>query len=191
VFVAARSAAPTVALPARGELVVSFLDVGQGDATLLQHGGASVLVDTGPPGGPILRRLAESGVQRLDALVITHAEADHEGMALAVLREHRPRLVIDGGAGWPSAVQGALPAALRAAHARQVDAQAGQTLELGGMRFRMLWPPPRAAGVAPGGIPNDRAVVAHVQVGAFDLLLPADAESNVTSALDLPQVEAL
>ena len=48
--------------PRRGELVVSFLDVGQGDATLLQRDGAAVLVDTGPPDGPILRRLAEAGV---------------------------------------------------------------------------------------------------------------------------------
>ena len=40
-----------VAGPARGELVVSFLDVGQGDATLLQRGSASVLVDTGPRAG--------------------------------------------------------------------------------------------------------------------------------------------
>ena len=72
--------------PRPGELVVSFLDVGQGDATLLQRDGASLLVDTGPPGGPILRRLAEAGVERLDALLITHAEADHEGMALEVIR---------------------------------------------------------------------------------------------------------
>ena len=43
---------------APGELVVSFLDVGQGDATLLQLDGAAVLVDTGPADGPILRRLS-------------------------------------------------------------------------------------------------------------------------------------
>jgi competence protein ComEC len=92
------------ARPNPRELVVSFLDVGQGDATLLQRGGASVLVDTGPPGGPILRRLDEEGVGRLDLLVLTHAEIDHEGMALPVIAEHRPRLVLDGGAGWPSAV---------------------------------------------------------------------------------------
>jgi competence protein ComEC len=36
-----------------------------------------------------------------------------------------------------------------------------------------------------------RAVVAHVQVGGFDLLLPADAESDVTAGLELPDVEAL
>ena len=62
-----RSTTGSVAPPAPGELVVSFLDIGQGDATLLQKDGAAVLVDTGPPGGPILRRLrrpASSGSTR-------------------------------------------------------------------------------------------------------------------------------
>ncbi len=176
---------------APGELVVSFLDVGQGDATLLQRGSASVLVDTGPPGGPILRRLAEAGVERLDMLVITHAEADHEGMALPVIAAHRPRLVLDGGAGWPTAVQRGLPAALARAGGRAVAARAGQLLRVGELRLRVLWPPPRSSSWRPGGDPNDHAVVAHVQDGAFDLLLPADAESNVTAGLDLPRVEAL
>ena len=108
----ARAARP--APPARGELVVSFMDVGQGDATLLQRDGAAVLVDTGPPHGPILRRLDEAGVGRLDLLVLTHAEADHEGMALPVIAAHRPRLVLDGGAGWPTAVQRGLAQAVDA-----------------------------------------------------------------------------
>ena len=47
-------AAPPRAPPRPGELVVSFLDVGQGDATLIQLGATTVLVDTGPPDGPIL-----------------------------------------------------------------------------------------------------------------------------------------
>ena len=58
---AARGGRPR-ARAARGELVVSFLDVGQGDATLLQRAGAAVLVDTGPPRGPILRRAASGRV---------------------------------------------------------------------------------------------------------------------------------
>ena len=176
---------------AAGELVVSFLDVGQGDATLLQRGAATVLVDTGPPGGPILRRLARAGVGRLDLLVVTHAEADHEGMALAVIAAHRPRLVLDGGAGWPTAVQRALPAAIERTGGRVVAARAGQVLRIGELRFRVLWPPPRSPGWRPDGNPNDHAVVAHVQDGAFDLLLPADAESNVTAGLELPRVDAL
>jgi len=173
------------------ELVVSFLDVGQGDATLLQRGPASVLVDTGPPGGPILRRLDEAGVGQLDLLVLTHAESDHEGMALSVIAAHRPRLVLDGGAGWPTAVQRGLPALLRRTGGRSVAARAGQVLRVGPLRLRVLWPPPRAPGWRPSGNPNDHALVAHVRDGPFDLLLPADAESNVTAGIELPRVEAL
>jgi competence protein ComEC len=174
--------------PAPGELVVSFLDIGQGDATLLQKDGVAVLVDTGPPGGPILRRLSEAGVTRLDALVITHAQTDHEGAALEVLRRYPTRLVVNGGAGWPTRAQDGLAAATEA---RRVAAQAGQVLTLGGIRMRLLWPPPAEPGFRPEGDPNNRAVVALVQAGDFDLLLPADAESDVTAALDLPDVDAL
>jgi competence protein ComEC len=193
VFVLLIVASPTGggAPPAPGELVVSFLDIGQGDATLIQRDGAAVLVDTGPPDGPIVRRLTDAGVTRLDALVITHAQADHEGAALTVLRAFPTRLVVDGGAGWPTAVQHALPAAAAAAHARRIDAYAGQVLTFGALRMRLLWPPPPGPDFRPEGDPNDRAIVAHVESGDFDLLLPADAESNVTAPLDLPQVEAL
>jgi competence protein ComEC len=174
-----------------GELVVSFLDVGQGDATLMQLDGTSVLFDTGPPDGPILQRLAATGVRRLDVLVLTHAEADHEGAALAIVRRFRPRLVLDGGAGWPTAVQRALPAAAAQSGARMHTAHAGQTLALGRLHLRLLWPPPAGAGFRPDGNPNERAVVALASFGDFDLLLPADAESDVTLPLDLPHVDAL
>ena len=174
-------------LPRPGELVVSFLDIGQGDATLLQRNGASLLVDTGPPGGPVLRRLAEAGVKRLDALLLTHAQADHEGMALEIIRAYRPRVVLDGGAGWPTPVRRGLPAT----RVRMLAAHAGQELTFGGVRLRLLWPPPPAPGWRPEGDPNARAVVALASAGAFDLLLTADAESEVTGGLDLPDVEAL
>ncbi len=177
--------------PARrpGELTVSFLDVGQGDATLLQRDDATILVDTGPPGGPILRRLREAGVGRLDLLVITHAEADHEGMAPAVLRAHPTRLVLNGGVG-RTAVQRALPALAARAGARTVAAEAGQRLRLGGLEFRILWPPLGRVPV-PGENPNQWAVVAHVRLGGFDLFLPADAESDALAGVELPVAEAM
>jgi competence protein ComEC len=168
----------------RGDLVVSFLDVGQGDATLIQHRGAALLVDTGPPGGPIVRELARAGVTRLDALVITHAQADHEGAAPEVLARIPTRLVLNGGAGWPSPVQ----QRLARTGVRRVAAHAGQRIRLAGLDIRILWPPP---GLPRSGDPNLAALVAHVRAGDFDLLLPADAESGVTSRLDLPPVEAL
>jgi competence protein ComEC len=171
--------------------VVSFLDVGQGDATLIQRGDRSILFDTGPPGGPVLARLKEVGVERLDALVTTHAQTDHEGMAIPVLDRFRPRVIVDGGAGWPTAVQRALPRAAADRGARLVTAAAGDHLRLGRLTIAFLSPTAEAERAPPTGDPNNRALVAHLSSGAFDLLLTADAETDVTGALDLPRVEAL
>ncbi|MDA0163489.1 ComEC/Rec2 family competence protein [Solirubrobacter ginsenosidimutans] len=186
-----------VALPLRGasaaplkpgELVVSFLDVGQGDATLVQFGTTAVLVDTGPPDGPILKRLAEARIKRLDALFLTHAEADHEGAAPAVIARYSPRLVVDGGAGWKTAVQRALPVALAAHRGRSLTPATGQAIDVGGLHFSVLWPPPDDRHE---GNPNDHAIVSRLDVGAFSMLLTADAESNVTLPLELAPVDVL
>jgi competence protein ComEC len=191
VLLAAASSAREARPVLDGDVVVSFLNIGQGDATLIQSGRANVLVDTGPPGGPILQRLHQAGVRRLDGLVLTHAQTDHEGMALEVMRAFPTRLVVDGGAGWSSYTQRGLPGAVRADHARLLPAHAGQTLTFGAITMRLLWPPPPAPGFRPEGDPNDRAIVALVRVGEFDLFLSADAESNVTGTLPLPRVEAM
>jgi competence protein ComEC len=63
-----------------GRARVTVLDVGQGLAVLVQDRGASVLVDTGPPDGAVLRALPRAGAGRqLDALVLTHSDSDHAG----------------------------------------------------------------------------------------------------------------
>ncbi len=46
--------------------------------------------------------------------MITHAQADHEGAALELLRRVPTRLVVNGGAGWPTAVQRGLSPADKA-----------------------------------------------------------------------------
>ena len=172
------------------ELVVSFLDVGQGDATLLQTRRAAVLFDTGPPDGPVLERLREAGVRRLDALVLTHAQADHEGAAAAVIERQRPRLVLNGGHGWPTGVQRALQAAATSVGARVLPTHAGQSIALDGIGLETLWPP-RTERPDITQDPNETALVTHVRHRGFDLLLPADAESPVLRRLALPRVEAL
>ena len=62
---------------------------------------------------------------------------------------------------------------------------------MGRMRIRIIWPPPRAAGDPPPANPNERATVAIVSEGGFDLFLSADAESDVLLPLELPQVDAM
>lgn len=171
---------------------VTFLDVGQGDAILLQEGATAVLVDTGPPGGGIADALADAGVRRLDLLVLTHGEADHLGAAAAVLGRFDVGAVLDGSATAPAdpGFAARTAAAIAASGARRIVPAAGQRLRAGRFELRVLWPP-RGGAPAAGASPNDRAVVLHVRRGELDLLLTADAETPVTAALPLPPVEVL
>lgn len=57
---------------------IVVLDVGQGDAVLVQDGASAVLVDTGPDQA-VVSALARMHVLHLDAIVITHLHDDHTG----------------------------------------------------------------------------------------------------------------
>jgi competence protein ComEC len=173
------------------DLTVSFLDVGQGDATLIQHDGVAVLFDAGLPESPVLARLRAAGVTRLDLLVVTHPEADHEGGAAAVLDALPVGLLLDGGAGAGDPLHRALVAAAVRHGVRRLVPGAGQELRVGPLTIRVLWPRREPSWRWDEVNPNDRAVVAQLRDGDFDLLLPADAESNVTAGLDLPPVDVL
>ena len=90
----------------RGRLRVTVLDVGHGDAVLVQlPDRRSLLVDAGGSmsgstfdiGGRVVApALWALGTRRLDALVLSHADPDHAGGAAAVLRDFRPREIWEG-----------------------------------------------------------------------------------------------
>jgi competence protein ComEC len=69
-------------------LVVTILDVGQGDAALVEWpDGRAWLIDGGPPGRDLLLALRRRGVTRLDTVVISHPHPDHIGGLDAVFAE--------------------------------------------------------------------------------------------------------
>ena len=83
-----RLAAPTPARRIsrrRQGLRITFLDVGQGDAALLQAPGGAVLVDEGPPEADVAEQLSKLGVKGLSLVVLTHPQRDHVGGAARVL----------------------------------------------------------------------------------------------------------
>ena len=170
---------------------VSFLDVGQGDATLIQHpDGTAVLFDGGPPEARVARLLRRAGVRRLSAVVMTHASRDHHGGLREVVERYPVDLLIDGGDGARDRdFRFTVVEAVRRG-ARRLPAVAPMTVRVGSVAIRVLSPPRRPSGPPPED-PNPRAVVAVVSAGGFDLLLSADAESPTLGGLSLTQVEAM
>jgi competence protein ComEC len=173
--------------PPRG-LRVSFLDVGQGDAVLLQVPEGAILVDQGPPEAGVAGRLPGLGVTRLAALVLTHPQRDHVGGAAEVLRRLSVGAVLDPRLPTDSHDEDEAMEAARDRHVEVIEARSGQAYQLGELRVSILWP---ADAGATGDDPNDHAVVILASFGAVDLLLTADAESGVTGRLELPGVEVL
>jgi competence protein ComEC len=187
-LVAAQTLGPQ---PPPATLTVSFLDVGQGDATLIQHpDGSAVLFDGGPPEGGAVRLLRRAGVRRLSALVMTHASRDHHGGLAEVVARIPVGLLLDGGDGTRDRDFRAVVAAARARGARRVLATAPMTLRAGALTIDVLSPHPRPSGPPPED-PNPRAVVAVVRSDGFELLLSGDAESDALLPLALPDVDAL
>jgi competence protein ComEC len=175
-----------------GRVTVSFLDIGQGDATLIQDGaGAAVLFDGGPPEARVYRQLKSAGVRRLDLMVSTHQSRDHQGGLHEVLARIPTRVVLENGYGTRDPDYRRLLAEADARHVQHAAAHAGQVLHVGRLTIRILGPPARAAGAPPPDDPNPYGVAAIVSEGDFDLWLSADAESDAVLQYPLRPVEAM
>lgn len=80
---------------------ISFLNIGQGDSSLLQsESGHQILIDCGPPNGPILDRLqSKLGYfdNTIDLLIITHGDNDHYGGCRKVIDNYNiSKIMING-----------------------------------------------------------------------------------------------
>ncbi|HEX6666757.1 MAG TPA: ComEC/Rec2 family competence protein [Solirubrobacterales bacterium] len=179
--VALAAAVATVALGACGAeapapplgLRIEILDVGQGDAILLQPARApAVLVDGGPPGDELAGKLAAAGVERLAAAIVTHDESDHVGGIEEILgRVPISRLVY-------ARLGGADLEAARAAGATPVRVAAGSVLRSGALSLEAIWPPPELLHAPPADDPNAQALVLLARWHGFSMLLSADAEAE-------------
>jgi competence protein ComEC len=155
-------------------LRVSVLDVGQGDAILLQpHGAPAVLVDGGPPGDGLAAKLRAAGVQRLGVAVVTHEQSDHAGGIEELLgRFPVARLAY-------ARLSRHLRGEAEAAGAAPARIAEGDALRSGRLRIEALWPPPELlAAPLDGADPNTQAIVLLARWRDFSMLLTADAEAE-------------
>jgi competence protein ComEC len=161
--------------PGAGELWLTALDVGQGNAVLVETEGRALVYDTGPPFGPasdagsriIVPYLRARGITRLDAVVVSHADADHVGGAQSLLRALPHDLLA-------SSLPDGHPVV--AAATRHVRCRRGESWRWGATRFSWLHPaadpePARRSGA------NALSCVLRIEGPAGTVLLAGDIEA--------------
>jgi competence protein ComEC len=174
---------------------LTALDVGQGDATLLRTGQATVLVDTGEPSTGLVRLLRREGIERLDLLVITHAHLDHIGGAPEVL-DAMPVDVI-----WMHPVPGDITAVgqyeavLRRAITSGIPVRAppeGARVTIGDLVLEVLGPPPGRPYAWTRSELNNGSIVLRASVaGAGSVLIAGDVEREAQATLLTTHLERL
>jgi competence protein ComEC len=168
-------------------LRVTVLDVGQGDAVLLEPGdGKPILVDAGPAEAEVAAMLAERGVERLGALVVTHPQSDHVGGVPDVLDGIPVDRFLFARSGRR------LRGAASAAGAQTIRVTAGARARSGSLRLEVLWPPRHRLDVPrdPAADPNQLSIVLLARWHEFELLLTGDAEAEL-APIDPGPVEVL
>ena len=157
-------------IPVPHGLTVSFLDVGQGRATLLQGpSGSAVLIDGGPDSS-VLRGVGNAlpfFVRSLDAVIETDSSAANIGGLPDVFQRYHVRAFVEPGAAATTKAAQALADEAAASHAEDLVAERGMRIVLGHGAYADI--------LSPG--------VVRVVYGSTSFLLPGDATQKVQAHL--------
>ena len=182
-----------------GTLRVTFLDVGQGDATVLElPDGQTVLIDA----GPAFRRLDmgravigpylwNQGIRRLDHVVATHPQWDHVGGLPWILHAFKVRHYWSNGISRSEKFFHQLQSAVKSAGLQEQTPSAGIEIVSGGSCSLTVLSPSRSQGagsnlftnVSSGTDLNNQSLVTRFECGEHSFLLTADAEREALDGL--------
>ncbi len=157
-----------------GKLHIYFLDIGQGDATLIvTPGGNRVLIDVGPPGAisEPLRRAIGWAEDRIDLMLLTQYDQDHAGGALALLDQFDVRQAMVIGVQQGTAIQEAI---MKKIHEKGIGVWIGYSatdfwLDKG-VEMDVMWPKVSLAGKYVPKV-NEYSLVSRILLGGRAVLL--------------------
>jgi competence protein ComEC len=169
------SAAAESAAAFSGTLEVHCFAAGKADAILLTTGASAVLIDTGESGfgKEITAYLQARGIEKLDALIVTHFDQDHVGGAAKVLRAVETDRVLQSDCPKDSSEYAKYTDALAAAGLTAQTVRRTLTFALDGVVYTV--DPPQQTDYAQDPS-NNSSLIVSVRCGAEKLLFAGDAE---------------
>ena len=161
------------------EVRVRALDVGQGDAYLVELGGATVLIDGGPDPARLMEELGASlppWRRRIDVIALTHAHLDHGAGLIAALDRYEVGMTLEPVGLNPGALTDLWAAGISRAHAERHAVRAGQRLHVGDAVITVLSPEndPRV---------DTPSLVLRIERGRFSALFMGDATDEALADL--------
>lgn len=165
--------------PDQGKLRIFFIDVGKGDAALIgTPDGAWIMTDVGPEKeyAQVVRLLKQHGIERLEAIFISHPHNDHAGALADVLAHVQCDIVYTTPARFPDHT----PRLLEMAGAAGVPVETlgpKDSLQIGGMDIDVL---------GPNGTfekENDNSLVMMITFGGLRALFAGDQLADAERAL--------
>jgi competence protein ComEC len=167
------------------DLHVSFLDVGQGDAVLIERGNRQILIDGGPNPQLVIAAMGTKMPfwdRSLDMVVLTHPDADHLGGLVEVLRRFRVQAVVSANISDGSALFRSWQTAVESVPGRLLPAAPGQRISLGDeVSLSVLSPDPNL--IAGSGELNSKSVVIRLAMGDVSFLLTGDLDTETERKL--------
>lgn len=156
------------------EMKVHFIDVGQGDATLITCGGHAMLIDSGDDskGTAIQNYLKKQNIKKLDYLILTHPDADHIGGAPVIITKFEIDKVFVSNYEKDTKTYQKLIQALDNKRLKYTTPDVGAQYSLGTATITILAPNDTYDN------PNDASVACIIQNGNNKFLFTGDAEEN-------------
>lgn len=160
--------------PAEGELEVHFIDVGQGDATLIICGTDAMLIDAGnnDQGVKVQNYLQKQNVETLRYVVCTHPDADHIGGIDVILYKFDCETIIMTDEERDTNTYRDVISAMKSKGYRNTLPSVGETYPLGEAEFTILSPD------GLGGDSNNNSVAILLTHGDNVFLFTGDAEEE-------------
>lgn len=164
-------------------MYVDFIDVGQGNCTLVHMGDTAILVDSGEVGAAqtVISYIKNLGIDELDCVLVTHPHSDHMGAMTKILYEFEIKDLI-----MPEIPEDIIPTnstyekfltAVSDNAENVIPAEAGMTYSYGEMNLEILAPLHGYDNL------NDMSAVSRVSFGETSVMFMGDASTAVEKDL--------
>lgn len=126
----------------QGELSVTYLDVGQGNAVVIRQGNQTMLIDGGPRESSsfVVSYLKQQGIQKLDYVLISHFDEDHLAGAIGALYNFPVGTLITADYETDSSIYDSYKEAVEEKGYEPVHPSLGDTFSLGDGSFQIISP---------------------------------------------------